>query len=224
MPGKFTQLSAWKNAQVFADPAYAVPEGAAALTMTPMRTAMVMRLGEDGRPELAPMRWGFSAPNTDKFTLKHMHARSETVDSSPRFCDCFGERRGIVMVETFNEGQEQEGAPKKQFVVRPRDRKPLALAVIWEDWEGDTESITTFNMLTVPANAVISPIEERMPAILRREDWKVWLGETDATFAEIKAALRTFDDQGNWEISEQSAAKPAKAPKGPVEKPQGELF
>jgi len=41
MPGKFTQLTAWKNALVFSDPGYAARMARPVLTMTPMRTAMV---------------------------------------------------------------------------------------------------------------------------------------------------------------------------------------
>jgi len=68
------------------------------------------------------MRWGFFLAQRAKFTLKHMHARSETVDSSPRFCDAFGERRGIVMAKPSTKGRNRPDGGKKQFVVRPRDR------------------------------------------------------------------------------------------------------
>ena len=229
MPGKVTQLLAWRDVQAFLAPDATPAETGSAFTVTPMRTGMVIRLGEDGGPELVRMRWGFSAPNSGRFALKHMHARSETVDSSQRFSEAFAERRGILMVETFNEGQDQGGASKKQFVVRPKDGKPLALAVIWEEWQGDDGAVLTFNMLTVPANAVISPIEERMPAVLHQEDWPKWLGQDDADLDEVKALLCTYDDGGVWEIAEQAPTKSAKGSKEPkATKPpkptQGELF
>jgi len=221
MCGKFTQMASWEDVVAFSQPLAATAEGAPVTVSTPMRMAKVMRLGEDGKRELVSMRWGFSKHGAANFRADHMHARGETVDSKPRFCDAFGERRGILMVETFNEGEELPSGKTKQWTIRPKDRKPLAIAVIWEEWQGETQTIPTFIQITVPANALVSKITDRMPAILRQEDWPVWLGERDAKLSEVKALLRTFDDEGNWEISEQGAAKPAKTP---PQKTQMDLF
>lgn len=43
-------------------------------------------------------------------------------------------------------------------------------------------------MVTTPANNLIGSITDRMPAILPRETWPVWLGEADA---DAKAVLQT---------------------------------
>ncbi len=221
MCGKFTQMATWAEVVAFSQPLVAIPEGGTTTVSTPMRTAKVMRLGEDGGRELVPMRWGFSKPENPSFKPEHMHARAETIDRRPTFAEAFAERRGIVLVETFNEGEAQPDGRTKQWVIRPKDRKPIAIAVIWEEWAGDTGSEATFVMATVPPNALIGRITDRMPAILRQEDWAMWLGETDAPLADVKALLRTFDDEGTWEMSEQ-AAPSRKKPKTPD--PQGSLF
>src|SRR5262245_55150133 len=101
MPGKVSQLQAWTEMSVFARPLGPSAEGAPSFTTTPMGSAWIMRTGEDGRAELSKMRWAFSK-HGGAFKPDHMHARGETVDSLPRFCDAFGERRGILMAETFN--------------------------------------------------------------------------------------------------------------------------
>jgi putative SOS response-associated peptidase YedK len=150
-----------------------------------------------------------------------MHARAETIDTRPTFAESFAERRGLVLVETFNEGEEQPGGKTKQWVIRPKDRKPIAIAVIWDEWVGDAGSEATFVMVTTPPNALIGRITDRMPAILRQDDWPVWLGERDAATAAVKGLLRTFDDEGAWEMSEQATSKAAKAAKT---NPQGDLF
>jgi putative SOS response-associated peptidase YedK len=221
MPGKFSQLETWNHESSFTGVIKAIPAGAPSFAVTPVGLAQVMRLGEDGKRELATMQWAFAKPRAMRFEPHHMHARCETIDSKPRFCDAFGERRGILIVETFNEGEKLPNGKTRQWVIRPRDRKPIAIAVIWEEWKGSDRSALTFCMITTPANGVISRAEERMPAILRQEDWPVWLGERDAKLSEVKALLRTFDDEGNWEMSEQSAAK---QPKPPPPKTQMDLF
>lgn len=222
MCGKFTQLVKWEDMLPFAQALEAMPENAPATIATPMRFAKVMRLDEAGRRELVSMRWGFSKHGAASPAPDHMHARGETIDSKPRFCDAFGERRGIVLVETFNEGEQQPSGRTKQWTIRPKDRKPIAIAVIWEEWRSQSGAVElTFIQATVPANALVSRITDRMPAILRQEDWPAWLGERDAPLREIKALLRTFEDDGNWQMGEQNASK---ATKTPPPKAQMDLF
>jgi putative SOS response-associated peptidase YedK len=219
MCGKFTQMASWEDVVAFSQPLVGTIEGAPVTVSTPMRTAKIIRLGEDGSRELVAMRWGFSKPGQATFRPDHMHARAETIDSRPRFCDAFGERRGILMVETFNEGEELPNGKKKQWVIRPKDRKPIAIAVIWEEWE---DIGLSFVMITVPANALISKVTDRMVAVLKPEDWPAWLGETDVQLRDVKALLKTFDDAGNWEVAPQepSSARTSR----PRPKPQMDLF
>lgn len=221
MCGKFTQMATWKEVVAFSQPLVAIPEGPVTVS-TPMRMAKILRLDESGRRELVPMRWGFCKPRSAVFKPDHMHARGETIDSRPRFCDAFGERRGVLLVETFNEGERLESGKTKQWVIRPKDRKPIALAVIWEEWEGEAGRELCFIQVTVPANPLIARITDRMPAILSQDDWPVWLGEADAPFSTVKALLGTFDDAGGWEMTEQAAR--GRNPSAAKGEPQMDLF
>lgn len=76
-------------------------------------------------------------------------------------------------------------------------------------------------MATVPASKLISPITDRMPAILEDADWATWLGETAATPAEVKATLRTVEGV-NWKMAKEPKPEKPKehnttktGPKGP---------
>lgn len=220
MCGKFTQVEWWADLDGFTQPLDEIPDGAPVSVSTPMRPAKVLCVGEDGGRELVPMRWGFSKPENASFKPDHMHARAKTIDTRPTFAEAFAERRGIVLVESFNEGEALPSGKTKQWVIRPKDRKPIPIAVIWEEWAGDAGSEATFVMVTVPPNALIARVTDRMPAIIPQEDWAVWLGETDAPLGQVKALLRTFDDEGGWEMTEQAA--PSKKPK--PASTQGDLF
>ena len=221
MCGKFTQMATWAEVAAFSQPLVAISDEAPVTVSTPMRFAKVIRLGEDGQREVVPMRWGFSKSENTSFKPDHMHARAETIDTRPTFADSFAERRGIVVVASFNEGEEQPGGKTKQWVIRAKDRKPIAIAVIWEEWVGDAGSEATFVMATTPPNPLIARITDRMPAVLRQEDWPVWLGEADASLKDMKALLKMFDDEGAWEMSEQASSKSAKSAKT---KTQMDLF
>jgi putative SOS response-associated peptidase YedK len=111
----------------------------------------------------------------------------------------------------------------KQWVVTPNDRQPIAIAVIFEEWHNGPETLLTFVMVTTPPNALIARITDRMPAILPREVWATWLGETDASLADVKALLQTFEDGGNWTMEQQHPSR-VKPPRLSKEKAQGELF
>lgn len=221
MCGKFTQLASWREVHAFSQPL--VVQGADALVVaTPMRFANIIRLNAAGAREMVPMRWGFAGkddPNPSR--PKHMHARAETIDTRPTFARAFASGRGILMVHTFNEGEELPSGKTKQWVLTPNDGLPIAIAVICEEWVNGAERLDTFIQVTTPANALISRITDRMPAILPREAWGPWLGETDASPAELKALLNTYEDRDTWTMTEQV---PSRRPKPTAPKRQQDLF
>lgn len=211
MCGKFTQMSSWRDVHAFSQP---LAETDSEVVSTPMRFANIIRLNDAGEREVVPMRWGFAAKgDKNPSRPKHMHARSETIDRLPTFANAFMHGRGILVVHTFNEGEELPNGKTKQWVITPKDGKPIAIAVICEKWTNGDEALDTFIQVTTSANALISKITDRMPAILRPEDWEVWLGEREGGPADVKMVLRTFEDGGNWTMTEQAHTKKAKTAK-----------
>jgi putative SOS response-associated peptidase YedK len=222
MCGKFTQLATWEEVVAFSQPMTMPADKSDIVVATPMRFASIMRLDAGGKREMVSMRWGFAGKgDATPGRPKHMHARCETIDTKPTFAEAFARGRGILFTHTFNEGEELPNGKTKQWVITPKDNKPVAIAVICEDWENGAETLHTFIQVTTAANALISRITDRMPAILREEDWSLWLGESDAPLAEVKAVLRTFEDGGNWVMTEQELSR---KPKTPASNRQRSLF
>ena len=225
MCGKFTQLSSWREVHAFSQPLIVKDGAEAVIVSTPMRFANIMRLNASGERELIPMRWGFVGKDDhNPARPRHMHARAETVDRLPTFAQAFASSRGILMVHTFNEGEELPNGKTKQWVVTPQDGEPIAIALICEEWHNGAETLETFVQVTTPANALISRITDRMPAILPRETWPTWLGETDASRADVKELLRTYEDGGNWTMTEQASSKPPRQARPSKPNPQQDLF
>jgi putative SOS response-associated peptidase YedK len=222
MCGKFTQMASWRQVHDYSGFFSKRPEDSLE-TVTPMRFASVICLGPDGQREVREMRWGIAdrRAKTPGERPKHIHARAETIDQLPAFAEAFANQRGLIVVNTFNEGEEITPTKTRQHTVTPRDAGPLAIAVIWERWiHRDEGELLTFAMVTTAANKLISKITDRMPAIICPEGWAIWLGETSAPLLEVKALLRPRE--GDWEMApQQKTAPPGRAPGKPV---QPDLF
>ena len=179
-------------------------------TVTPMRFATVIRRGTAGAREVARMRWGLVPPwAKDPNRAPIIHARAETIEEKPTFRDAFLNRRGLVVVKTFNEGKEVSPNKTEQHRITPNDGKPVAIAVVWERWgEKHGAALETFAMVTVPANALIGTITDRMPAIIAPEHWVAWLGEEPASVGDLKAMLAPFE--GNWTMRPEKPIRNAK--------------
>jgi putative SOS response-associated peptidase YedK len=136
---------------------------------------VVRRHPETGVPTEGYLRWGLiphDAPMRPR--IQPIHARAETITDKDIFHDAYRRRRCVV--------------PMNYFYVHDRQRKPHAFAVkdcplfgvagIWENWRDPAtgEWERTFATVTVEANELISPLNDRMPAILRREHYARWLG------------------------------------------------
>jgi putative SOS response-associated peptidase YedK len=106
---------------------------------------------------------------------KLINARSETVTEKPSFREAFARRRCLVPVDGFFEWSRR-GDRKRPFYFPMRDGEPFAIAGPWERWEGEGGPLETCTLLTTSANELLAPYHDRMPVILRPEDYDVWLG------------------------------------------------
>src|SRR5262249_11784000 len=74
----------------------------------------------------------------------------------------------------FYEWQATAGG-KQPFHFRLSDGRPFAFAGLWERWDRGGAPVESCAILTSEANAVVRPVRERMPVILRPEGFGRWL-------------------------------------------------
>ena len=69
---------------------------------------------------------------------------------------------------------------KTPFAVARIDGEAVAFGGIWERWQSpEGEILQTFATITTDANRQLASIQDRMPVIIEREDWPLWLGEAE---------------------------------------------
>ena len=109
--------------------------------------------------------------------------QAESISRLPMFREAYALRRCIVPIDGFFEWKAIRGARAKQpFAIAMKDSSVFGLAGLWENWKnpktGQWER--TFAIITVPSNDLVGQIHDRMPAILKPENYERWLGpDTD---------------------------------------------
>ena len=144
----------------------------------PGQDLWVIRQEAAGERSLELLRWGL-IPHfyADKPKPPPINARVESAAQKPMFRQAYAKRRCIVPVDGFFEWKAIVGGAKQPFAFAMWDRAPFGLAGLWENWRDPTTGdwTRTFCVLTTRANALMRPIHDRMPVILRPTDHEPWL-------------------------------------------------
>jgi len=130
--------------------------------------------------ELRSMAWGFplrlKGMKPDAKPKPVNNARADKLDSFMwRFS--FAERRCLIPVTDFAEAEGEKGSKTRTWFSLP-DQDVFAVAGIWRDTD---EWGPAYSMVMTEACVHVADVHDRMPVILRREDWRDWLdGPPDA--------------------------------------------
>jgi putative SOS response-associated peptidase YedK len=132
-----------------------------------------------GERSLDFLKWGLIPhwSQDPKGGRKPINAKAETVMSRPTFREAYAHRRCIVPVDGFFEWQATK-CGKQPYAIGMKDGSPFGLAGLWENWKDPATGhwVRTFAIITVPSNDLVGHIHDRMPAILRPQDYERWLG------------------------------------------------
>lgn len=147
----------------------------------------------DGQPQLALLRWGLTpAWAAEDFGGRLINARAESVRERPSFRHLLRHRRCLVPANAFYEWLKRPGGsfPFRFFL----PEEPLfAMAGLWDEWcnPATGEIVSSFTIITVPANQLVARIHDRMPALLPRTAETAWLDER-APLSEVLSLLRPY--------------------------------
>ena len=160
-----------------------------------------------------------------------INARSETAATRPAFRDAFLSRRCLVPADGFYEWL-RTAKVKQPYCFEVNEGELFAFAGLWECWKDPSgQWIKSCSILTTTQNAVTSAVHDRMPVILDRADYDLWLDPGMKNVDALSEMLKPYDARmmrcypvstrlNQVQNDDAEAAKPVelKAP------PQGQLF
>ena len=159
-------------------------------------------------PRAEELHWGLvPAWSRDKTIAPRLiNARSETLDEKPSFKNAFRFRRCLVPASGFYEWRRDAQAKTKTpyYFTAANEDEPLVFAGLWETWNTSGEEFRSFTIITTEANALMSPIHDRMPAILPPAAWEHWLNPENTDASSLKHLLRPAADGALqfWQVDE----------------------
>lgn len=215
MCGRFTHLYKWRDLHRLMTLTTPLPadELAPRYNIAPTQSVPVVRQHADGTRDAAFLRWGLVPFWAKDITIGNrlINARSEEAAGKPSFRAAIKKRRCLVPASAFYEWQAIEGQKVKQpWAIRVKDVPLFAFAGLWERWDDKDgalgepgAAIETFTILTTAPNDLLKTIHNRMPVIVKPEDYDRWLDPkaTDpAAFADVLAPF-SAERMEMWKIS-----------------------
>jgi len=193
MCGRFVQKTPLGDIRVLFETVNPVPNMMPRYNAAPTDSLATVRYNpKTGERSLDLLRWGL-VPLWAKdlsFGPKCINARAETVASNKIFRDAFERRRCFVPADGFYEWQKA-GGQTQPYAIVPQEDEIFAFAGLWERWRNPADGtiLRSFTIVTGLPNELCRPIHERMPVILPKPAWPLWLGEAGATPGEVLSLL-----------------------------------
>jgi putative SOS response-associated peptidase YedK len=162
--------------------------------VAPTQEVPVVRV-RDARREGATLRWGlipfFARGVPPKYST--INARVESVQTSASYRGPWTRgQRCLVICRGFYEWQTQaDGKSRVPYYIHLNDQEIFGLAGLWDRSRTDQGAVVeSCTHITLPANRLLGEIhntQQRMPAIVAREDREAWLsGSPEAAWAVLK--------------------------------------
>ena len=165
------------------------------------------------RFNIAPSQPVLAIPNDDKFTADFLiwglipmwakdpdignrliNARGETLAEKPSFRGSYRHKRCLILADGFYEWKSfGNRKTKTPYYIHMQDRKPFAMAGLWDHWESpDGSSIKSCTIVTTTPNELTGAIHDRMPVILHPRDYARWLDPAPQTPENLQPLIKPF--------------------------------
>ena len=160
--------------------------------------AIIRQDAKEAKRSLNLVRWGL-IPHWAKdasIGFKTSNAMSETASDKPAFRDAMRRRRCLIPADGFYEWQRLGPKEKQPYSFGLSDGSVFAFAGLWERWRDPAgASIETCTILTTRPNSLVADVHDRMPAIVKPEDYDLWLDPSMTNVALLADCFTPFDSR-----------------------------
>jgi putative SOS response-associated peptidase YedK len=165
------------------------PGVVARYNIAPTQPVLAVRSGARGAREASLLRWGLvpSFAGDDAAGNPLINARAESVATRPAFREPFRSRRCLIPATGFYEWRHVGGA-RDPCLIRVQGRPLFAFAGLWDLWKGPDGRLESCAIVTTDANTLVAPIHDRMPVLLDRSAYDLWL-DPAAPAADVQRLL-----------------------------------
>lgn len=164
--------------------------------VAPSQVLPVVRQDAEGHRDFMPARWGLlpSWVKDIEGMPQPINAKAETAAIKPMFRHAFRKSRVLVPADAFYEWKLVEGR-KQPWLIRMRDQSPFGMAGLLEHWSGPTGEIKTFALLTTAPNPLMAEIHDRMPVVIKPEDYGRWLDPALVDVEELQGMIGPYPER-----------------------------
>lgn len=153
----------------------------------------------DGKNRVEFVRWGLVPSWAKDVSVgnRMINARVESLASKYAFKHAFRRRRCLIPANGFYEWPMQaDGKSKQAMYIRMKSHKPFAFAGLWEVWRDENgNELPSCTIITGPPNDLVKTLHDRMPAILREENYRQWLDPHERAPDELMPLLSPYPAQ-----------------------------
>ena len=164
--------------------------------IAPSQAVAVVRQDGAGRRSAIPARWGLlpAWAKDSQGMPQPINAKAETAALKPMFRHAFRKSRVLVPADGFYEWKTVAGK-KQPYLIRMRDGLSFGMAGLLEHWQGPDGEVLSFAILTTQANPLMAEIHERMPAIIKPEDYAHWLDPARSDVEELQGMIGPYPER-----------------------------
>lgn len=168
-------------------------------------------VGDGGSRQVQAFHWGLVPiwAKERKIGQRMINARAETIAEKAAFKADFKKHRCIIPMDGFYEwAPGVAGGPvtkagklaKRPHFIHRTDGEPLAVAGLWSVWRDKTEGpdapwLHSAAVITTSANETMQPIHDRMPVLLPKAMWDLWLDPTNQNIDMLSSLLVPAPEQ-----------------------------
>jgi putative SOS response-associated peptidase YedK len=179
---------------------------------------------------LSLIRWGLvpSWASDPSAGARMINTRSETASIKPGFRDALKLRRCLIPADGFYEWKKT-GTTRQPYCFEINEGELFAFAGIWDAWSNpDGKVMETCSILTTTPNAITAAVHDRMPVILDRNDYDLWLDPGMKNVKAVSELLKPYEARGmrGYPVSTRvnAVVNDDEACSAPVEVVQSSLF